>query len=344
MSANEARPGTPRPLEDLPSSGDARGDAVRRALHIVDRLREPDGCPWDREQTLKSLAPSLIEEAHELVEAIEREDDAGALEEAGDVLLVVALLCRIASESGRFDLARAAEALGDKLVRRHPHVFGDARADSSASAIANWERIKQGERRAKAGDASALAGVPRALPALQRAQRLGAKAIATGFKWTDAQGALAKLREELGELEQALAAVPPKARAGEVARNESADGAPRDRALDAERLERERALDDRSLERERALARAEEELGDVLFAAAQLANYAGLDAERAARGALTRFEQRFRSMEQELGELRGRALPELQAAWERAKARVAAERDARRAAAEPESGAASRSS
>jgi ATP diphosphatase len=304
---NEQKAAAPRPLESFPTCGDARSDALRRVLHIVDRLREPDGCPWDREQTLKSLAPSLIEEAHELVEAIEREDDGGALEEAGDVVLVVALLCRIASEAGRFDLARAAEALGDKLVRRHPHVFGDAHADSSASAIANWERIKQGERRAKAGDASALAGVPRALPALQRAQRLGSKAIAAGFKWTDARGALAKLREEQGELEQALAAVPDKARAQAAPQVEGAlSVAP-------------------ELVRERALARAEEELGDLLFAAAQLANYAGLDAERAARGALLRFERRFRSMEQELGELRGRELPELQAAWERAKARVAAE-------------------
>lgn len=312
---NEQKPAAPRPLESYPTCGDARSDALRRVLHIVDRLREPDGCPWDREQTLKSLAPSLIEEAHELVEAIEREDDGGALEEAGDVLLVVALLCRIASEAGRFDLARASEALGDKLVRRHPHVFGDAHADSSASAIANWERIKQGERRAKAGDASALAGVPRALPALQRAQRLGAKAIAAGFKWTDARGALAKLREELGELEQALAAVPAKVEAQVAPQVEPATEATRERARSVE-LE---------LARERALARAEEELGDLLFAAAQLANYAGLDAERAARGALMRFERRFRSLEQELGELRGRELPELQAAWERAKARVAAE-------------------
>lgn len=336
MKPNEPQTSSPRPLEELPRTGDARGDALRRALHIVDRLREPDGCPWDREQTLRSLAPSLIEEAHELVEAIEREDDAGALEEAGDVFLVVALLCRIASEAGRFDLERAAVALGDKLVRRHPHVFGEARADSSAGAIANWERIKQGERRAKAGDASALAGVPRALPALQRAQRLGAKAIATGFKWTDARGALAKLREELGELEQALAAVPEKPAQGEATLE-------RDRARGDTGLERERALGALELDRERALARAEEELGDVLFAAAQLANYSGLDAERAARGALARFEQRFRSMEQELGELRGRALPELQAAWERAKARVAAELAAERARGGPAGAAEPRS-
>jgi MazG family protein len=200
---------TPRPLELPPATGDARLDALARVLAIVDRLRDPGGCPWDREQTLGSMAPSLIEEAFEAVEAIERGDAQGTAEELGDLLLVIALIARIAAEERRFDLRAAAEAVGDKLIRRHPHVFGDVRVESAEHALANWERIKQGERREKRADASALAGVPLALPALQRAQRLGAKAISAGFRWSDARGAFRKLEEEVAELRAELERAPP---------------------------------------------------------------------------------------------------------------------------------------
>ncbi|MEM7310967.1 MAG: nucleoside triphosphate pyrophosphohydrolase [Planctomycetota bacterium] len=196
----------PRPLEPTHESGEPRLDALARLLAIVDRLRAPDGCPWDREQTVASMAPSLIEEAHELVEAIETESEAGTVEEAGDLLMVVFLICRIAEDEGRFDVSRAARAVGDKLIRRHPHVFGDAEVDGSEHVIANWERIKAEERAEKKEDASALAGVPGAMPALQRAHRVGAKAIAAGFRWEGPEGALAKVEEELGELREAFAA------------------------------------------------------------------------------------------------------------------------------------------
>jgi MazG family protein len=277
----------PRPLEALRPTGDARLDALAKLIAIVDRLRAPDGCPWDLEQSVQSMAPSLVEEAHELVEAIDRRDDAGSVEEAGDLLMVVVLIARIAEQAGRFDLARAGEAVCAKLVRRHPHVFGDVEVDGSAAAIANWEKIKQAERAARKADASALAGVPAALPALQRAHRLGEKAIAAGFQWTDARGAFAKLGEEVRELERELAAAGP---------------------------EPKRA-------REPARAALEHELGDVLLAAALLGNYLGLDPERAARAAARRFETRFRAMERELGApLSARPLDELLAAWARAKA------------------------
>ena len=197
---------TPRPLEPTPATGEPRTDALARLLAIVDRLRAPDGCPWDREQTVASLAPSLIEEAHELVEAIETESESGTVEEAGDLLMVVFLICRIAQDEGRFDLAAAAGAVGDKLVRRHPHVFGAAEVSGSEHVIANWERIKAAERAEKEADSSALAGVPGAMPALQRAHRIGAKAIAAGFRWDDPEGALAKVAEELEELREAFAA------------------------------------------------------------------------------------------------------------------------------------------
>ncbi|MEO0652391.1 MAG: MazG family protein, partial [Planctomycetota bacterium] len=196
-----------RPLELVPTTPDPRTDALLRLIRIVERLRAPDGCPWDREQTLRSLAPTLIEEAHELVEAIEQGNARAEAEEAGDVLLVVALLSQVASEEGRFDLAEAARTVGDKLIRRHPHVFGGVEVDGTGAVVANWEAIKQAERAARKGeDASALAGVPQAMGAVQRAQRLGAKAMATGFRWADARGALAKLREEVDELCEAFEA------------------------------------------------------------------------------------------------------------------------------------------
>ena len=195
----------PRPLEPPPSTGDARLDALARVLAIVDRLRADDGCPWDREQTVLSMAPSLVEEAFEAVEAIDRAQDRATTEELGDLFMVIALIGKIAEQEGRFDVAQIGNAVAEKLVRRHPHVFGDVKVDSSERAIANWEKIKAAERKQEEKDASALAGVPVALPALQRASRVAAKAISAGFKWADASGALAKLREEMREFEQAWA-------------------------------------------------------------------------------------------------------------------------------------------
>jgi 7-cyano-7-deazaguanine synthase len=211
--AEDAAPASagPRPLDPPPAVGEPRTDALRTLLAILDRLRAPQGgCPWDLKQTLASLAPSVVEEAHELVEAIESADDAAAVEEAGDLLMAVLLLCRIAEDECRFSAADAARAVADKLVRRHPHVFGEAAVGGAEQVLANWERIKAAERREKAVDASALAGVPRALPALQRAQRLAAKALAAGFRWTSPEGALAKVEEEARELRAAFAEADPE--------------------------------------------------------------------------------------------------------------------------------------
>jgi MazG family protein len=201
----------PRPLEEPRPTGDARLDALARVLAVVDRLRAPDGCPWDLEQSVRSMAPSLIEEAREALEAIERGDDRGTVEELGDLLMVLLLIGKIAEQDGRFGQADAARAVADKLVRRHPHVFGEIQVEGASHAIANWEKIKQAERKADLADASAVAGVPLALPALQRAHRIGAKAISAGFKLSDRAGALDKLREELGELERELSARTPDA-------------------------------------------------------------------------------------------------------------------------------------
>jgi MazG family protein len=188
---------------------DTRIPAFARLLEVVDRLRAPDGCPWDREQTVASMAPFLVEEAYEALEAIEAGDDGETAAELGDVLMVVTLICRIAEQAGRFDLGRSASLVTDKLVRRHPHVFGDVRADTADDVLRNWEAIKKEERADEGRDDSALAGVPIALPALQRARRVCDKARSAGFRWQDASGALAKVREELGELERELAAAEP---------------------------------------------------------------------------------------------------------------------------------------
>jgi MazG family protein len=286
-------PSAPDAADREPSSAQ-----FERLLGLVARLRAPDGCAWDRAQTRSSLAPNLIEEAFELVEAIDRGDPAGECAEAGDVLINLCMLCQIAAEEGRFDLGRAAEVAGDKLIRRHPHVFGapsraaqdpgaqDPAEEPARAALARWESIKRAERAGAGEDRSALAGVPKALPALQRAQRLGAKAISSGFRWPDAHGAFAKLEEELAELAEAFGA------AG---------------ALPLDHQARE------------AIAH---ELGDLLLAASQFANYVGLDAEAATRAAARRFEQRFRAVEARFdGRLEGRSLQELMGAWREAKQR-----------------------
>ncbi|MBM3987137.1 MAG: nucleoside triphosphate pyrophosphohydrolase [Planctomycetes bacterium] len=286
---SEAKP-APRPLEVPAPIGEPRADALRKLVAIVDRLRAPDGCPWDREQTLASTVPHLIEEVHELAEAVEQGDLDHAVEEAGDVLMGLVLLARIAEQDGRFDLATVALAVSEKLERRHPHVFGDVVAADASEALANWDAIKRKEREAKAADTSALAGIPVALPALQRAQRMGSKALSAGFRWDDVQGALAKLREEVDELAREIEAANLLA---------ARDGKPSD-------AQRERL---------------ESELGDVLMAGAFLGNYLRLDPERATRAALRRFESRFRAMERDLARpFSACTLDEMMSAWRRAKA------------------------
>ncbi|MEY4783140.1 MAG: hypothetical protein RIR41_1075 [Pseudomonadota bacterium] len=200
-----------QPAPSLPQPGDPcladpRVLEFARLLAVVDRLRAEDGCPWDKKQTLASTAPHLIEEAHETQEAIETSTDAHIAEEAGDVLLNVLLMARIAQDEQRFDLGTVAHAISDKLVRRHPHVFADAVADDADTVLKNWEAIKKAERADKAEDSSAIAGVPAGLPALQRCARISGKAITAGFKWADASGAHAKLHEEVRELDEALLA------------------------------------------------------------------------------------------------------------------------------------------
>ena len=174
-----------------------------KLVEVMARLRAEDGCPWDRQQTHASLKPFLLEEAYEVLEAIDLQDDEELCNELGDLLLQVVFHAQIACEERRFSTTEVCGAIVDKLVRRHPHVFGDVQADSAEQVLANWEEIKKGERRSRVESASVLDGVPRHLPALLRAQRLQAKAARVGFDWRNVDGPLDKVEEEFAELRQA---------------------------------------------------------------------------------------------------------------------------------------------
>lgn len=176
---------------------------LARLLEIIARLRAPDGCPWDREQTEQSMTPCLLEEAYEAVDAVRSGDAADSCEELGDVLMNVFMIARIAEEAGRYDVEQVAAGIADKLVRRHPHVFGDVEARDSDEVLANWEAIKRTEK-ADQPARGALAGIPVALPGLLRATRVGEKAARKGFDWPNPEGPRAKLDEELTELDAAL--------------------------------------------------------------------------------------------------------------------------------------------
>jgi MazG family protein len=267
--------------------------AVDRLLAIMARLRGPDGCPWDREQTLTTLRPYVLEETYEVLEAIDAGDPEAHREELGDLLLQIVFQARIAEEEGRFDFGGVADAISEKLLSRHPHVFGpdarspDARPDPAAPGVEDadgvlrqWAALKKKENEAKGRGKSVLEGVPRELPALARAERLTEKASRVGFDWPDAAGARAKVAEELAELDEAIAA------------------------------------GDR--------ARMEDELGDLLFATANLARKLGLPPEEALRGTLGKFITRFEYIEASLASRGvphgGATLEEMDRLWDEAKA------------------------
>jgi len=180
--------------------------AYQRLLEVIARLRGPEGCPWDREQTHQSLRPYLLEEAHEALEAIDRQQWQELCQELGDVLLQVVLHAAIAAEAGHFAMEDVCQGLIDKLVFRHPHVFGQAEAADAEAVVVRWEELKRQERGARgAGDdrKSALDGLPAGLPALLRAQRVQGRAARVGFDWSDVTGPLAKVEEEFAELREA---------------------------------------------------------------------------------------------------------------------------------------------
>lgn len=189
----------------------ASGAAITRLLRILARLRDPErGCPWDLAQDFRSIVPHTLEEAYEVADAIESGDLRHLRDELGDLLFQVIFLSRLAEELSLFDFDAVAQALADKLVRRHPHVFGEARIGSVAEQSHAWDQIKAAERKERSamGEPSELDGVPAKLPALSRAAKLGRRAGRVGFDWDDVEGSLAKVEEELGELKEALGLVP----------------------------------------------------------------------------------------------------------------------------------------
>jgi XTP/dITP diphosphohydrolase len=293
MARQVPQPQSPPP----PESAAAAAAAVAELAAVVDRLRDPDGgCPWDLEQTHGSLVPYLLEEAHEVADAIRHGEDAHLQEELGDLLLQVVLHCRIAAEEGRFDLADVARGIGDKLVRRHPHVFDPAQAGGAGNrgrrgdveaVRRSWEAIKAAERPDRHGPAAAspltaaLRRRVRGQPALAAAMTISRRAAAAGFEWDDLDGVWRKVHEELEELRQAV--------------------------------------------RDGDSAHAETELGDVLFTLVNVARWCRISPEEGLAGTNSRFLARFGRVEAALeGRLEGRSLAELEALWQQAKAEIAA--------------------
>jgi MazG family protein len=253
---------------------------IDRLLAIMARLRDKQrGCPWDIEQNFTTIAPYTIEEAYEVADAIERGDIAALKDELGDLLLQVVFHARIAEEAGHFAFDDVATAIADKMVRRHPHVFGDAEIGSVAAQNEAWEAHKAAERAAKAEMESVLDGVALALPALLRAAKISRRAARIGFDWPDAASVIPKITEEIGEIETARA-----------------EGA------GPEILE--------------------EEVGDLLFAAANLARKLDVEPETALRRATVKFERRFRQVEALARERRiGADLDALEGLWAEVKKR-----------------------
>src|SRR5437773_7828940 len=257
-----------------------------RLIDIMATLRGPDGCPWDREQTIDTLKPFVLEETYEVLEAIDRRDHAALREELGDFVFEAVFLAQLESEAGHFTIADSIQSVADKLVRRHPHVFkrdeGEAALDSADQVRTRWEEIKAQERSGSPKPKTLLSGIAPTLPALLRAYHIGVRAASVGFDWTTPGDIVDKIQEEVDELREVV----------QVAS-----------AVDA--------------------ARAEEEMGDLLFSIANLSRKLGIEPETALRKANDKFTKRFGTLERAIGESGRRmnemGLEELEAEWQRAK-------------------------
>jgi MazG family protein len=257
------------------------GREFQRLVDVMRRLRGPGGCPWDREQTIRTLRPFVLEETYEVLDAIDRTDHDALRGEIGDLLFEGVFLAQLETDDGHFDVSDSLREVTAKLVRRHPHVFGSAKDVTTAGRVLEqWEHIKSREQTHAGQSRSVLRGLPKALPALLGAHELGTRVAAVGFDWTKTSDVVAKIEEEVAELKQAVA--------GEGA------------------------------------ARVEEEMGDLLFAIANLARKLGVEPESALRAANQKFSARFQELERRL-DAAGRSvhdasLEEMEAMWERVKA------------------------
>jgi ATP diphosphatase len=292
------------------------GERFERAVTIMERLRAPGGCPWDREQTFDSIKPYTLEETYEVLEAIDKRDWEELPGELGDLLLQVLFYSEMAKEQGSFSIDDVLDRLSSKLVGRHPHVFGDAKADTSADVKRNWEALKLEERKkrmqmeespgegkkAAESELSILAGISTAMPSLLEAYKLSSRAAQVGFDWPDMEGLFDKLGEETHELREHLREFP------------SPGPRPEGRGV---------AGSGRQIVAEDLRTRLEEEVGDLLFVLVNIARYLSLDPESALRKTNRKFRRRFQWMELSLREngrtLESAAMDELESLWQQAK-------------------------
>ena len=287
------------------------GERFERAVAIMERLRAPGGCPWDREQTFDSIKPYTLEETYEVLEAIDNRDWPELTGELGDLLLQVLFYAEMAKEQGTFSIDDVLDRLTGKLIGRHPHVFGDVKADTSAEVKRNWEALKVEERKKRGGGnpgsspsevRSILAGISSAMPSLLEAYKLSSRAAQTGFDWPDVEGLFDKLHEETNELRDNLKEFPaPGPR-------------PPGRGV---------ASSGRTVVPEQLQAQLEEEVGDLFFVLVNIARYLSVDPESALRKTNRKFRRRFQWMEDRLRES-GRspdqaAMEELESLWQEAK-------------------------
>jgi MazG family protein len=272
-------------LADSPTTAAAR--EFVRLIEIMAALRAPDGCPWDREQTIDTLKKYVLEETYELLEAIDAHDHEALREELGDFLFEAVFVAQLEQEAGHFSIADSVKAVADKLVRRHPHVFGraagEAPLETANQVRVRWEEVKAQERGGQEKPKTLLSGVPRALPALLRAYQIGARAHSVGFDWDKPADVIEKIREEVEEVAEVVSSNAP--------------------------------LD---------YARAEEEMGDLLFAMAHLSRRLGIEPEAALRKANDKFTNRFTAMETRIaarnGSMAEMSLDELEVEWQQSKA------------------------
>ena len=268
------------------------GGQFEKLVAVMRTLRSPEGCPWDREQTLESLTPFVLEEAYEVIDAIERVDMAALKEEIGDHIFEGVFLAQVAADAGSFTVEDALRTVVEKLVRRHPHVFQEdgsvhdaeskERAPSADAALARWNSLKAQERAGSGRRSATLSGVPSGLPSLLRAYKIGKRVADVGFDWDRSEDVIAKIEEEVAELRETLTADPQNT------------------------------------------TRAEEEMGDLLFAIANLSRKLGIDPEAALRKANNKFTKRFNQLEERFKDagrdLEAATLADMEGEWQKIKA------------------------
>src|SRR2546427_780029 len=276
-----------RAMARLPNS---TGEKFERLVEIMDTLRGPNGCPWDKQQDFNSLKPMLVEEVYEVLEAVENSDFEGMSEELGDLLLHIVFHAYLGKEAGHFDINTVIDKISEKLVRRHPHVFGEESASTADEVIKNWEAIKAEEKAQKLQNRtpeqrSLLEGIPSKLPAIHEAHQISSRAARVGFDWPDVDGIFEKLQEEVRELKEVISSG-----GGETRRE-----------------------------------RLEDEIGDILFVIVNIARYLKIDSESALKRANRKFKVRFRYMENELARqgktLEQTTLNEMETLWQKAKSK-----------------------